>query len=283
MFIGFDIGGTKSRVVGTRDFKTFINEPVVFETNKDYEEGVAYLSRIIQEVSGDEHIEMIGGGIAGAFDQEKGCLAGGGRNLLGWLEKPFRRALEERFGTKVFIENDAAIVGLGEMHRGAGSKNGIGVYLTVSTGVGGCRYEDGVIDAKALGFEPGAQIIDPDRTLCPDCESGELESYIGGAATERRLKKKPYEIVEPAFWDTYAKYLAYGLNNIITFWSPHFIVLGGSMIVGNPAIPIQNTEKYLREILVTLPHIPDIKKAELGDLGGLYGAMIFLKQKSEVR
>lgn len=280
MHILFDIGGTKTRVAGTYDLKTFAHEPVVFETHENYGKGLRLLIETIKKVGGSEEIETVSGGIAGLFNQETGRLVGG-KNIHGWFDKPFRDDLEKAFNAPIHIENDAAVVGLGEMHYGAGSVKGIGVYLTVSTGVGGARYEDGVIDRKALGFEPGTQIIDPDRTLCPDCESGELESYIGGAATERRMGKKPYEITDPAFWDTYAKYLAYGLNNIITLWSPHFVILGGSMIVGSPAISISKTKEYLKGILTIFPELPEIKKAELGDLGGLYGAMVVIEQSRQ--
>lgn len=281
MYILFDIGGTKTRVIGTRDLKTFASEPTVFKTHKNYDEGARLLAETIKKAAGNESIETIGGGIAGPVDQKTGRIVGG-RNLQGWFKKPLRDDLKREFNVPVYIENDAALVGLGEMHYGAGSTKGIGVYLTVSTGVGGARYEGGVIDKKTLGFEPGTQIIDPDRTLCPDCESGELESYIGGAATERRMGKKPYDIVDPAFWDTYAKYLAYGLNNIIALWSPDFIVLGGSMIAGDPAISVSKVKEHLKNILTIFPVLPSIKKAELGDLGGLYGAMVFIEQSQKI-
>ena len=269
------------RVAGTHDLKTFVGEPVVHETPQSYEEGMRLLIQTIHDVVKEEQIEQIGGGIAGPFNQKTGALVGG-RNIAGWFNKPLRKDLEEKFSVPVRIENDAAVVGLGEMHFGAGRIEGIGVYLTVSTGVGGARYENGIIDTKALSFEPGHQIIDPDKTLCPDCESGELESYIGGAATERRMGKKPYEIMDEAFWDGYAQYLAYGLNNTITYWSPDVIVLGGSMIVGDPAIPIEKTKEYLQKILSADLKIPEIKKAKLGDLGGLYGAMILLSQHQHI-
>lgn len=277
MYILFDIGGTKMRVAGSDDLKTFVSEPVVLETPKEYRTGIAALKEVMDRASAEAPIEGIAGGIAGSIDQERGCLTRG-PNLSGWFEKPIRDDLVQTFGVPVHIENDAAVVGLGEMHHGAGSAEGIAAYLTVSTGVGGARYENGAIDTYAQSFEPGHQIIDPDKSMCPDCESGELESYIGGAATERRMGKKPYDILEPEFWETYAKYLAYGLNNTIMHWTPRLVVLGGSMIVGDPAIPVDRTEAYLKEIL-SAEQMPEIKKAELGDLGGLYGAMVLMSSK----
>ena len=42
---------------------------------------------------------------------------------------------------------------------------------------------------------------------------------------------------------------------------------------------IDKTEKYLHEILKIYTELPQIKKAELGDIGGLYGALEYLKQQ----
>jgi glucokinase len=50
--------------------------------------------------------------------------------------------------------------GLGEAVFGAGKGREIVVYMTISTGVGGARIVGGKIDASAMGFEPGHQIID---------------------------------------------------------------------------------------------------------------------------
>ncbi|MEX0651838.1 MAG: ROK family protein [Candidatus Paceibacterota bacterium] len=280
MYILFDIGGTKMRVAGSRDCKEFVGEPIVVDTPEDFEEGMKLLKETIHAVSEDESIEMMGGGIAGPFDTASGSLTQS-PNLSGWVGKSLVGNLKEDFQVPIIVDNDSAVVGLGEMHYGAGVKDGIGVYITVSTGVGGARYVDGKIDITTQGFEPGHEIIDPDKSMCPDCESGELESYIGGAATEKRMGMKPYEITEPGFWDTYARYLAYGLNNTIVHWSPATVVLGGSMIVGDPAIPIDRTIEYLKKSLTIFPTLPEIKKAKLGALGGLYGAMVLVKQHQE--
>jgi len=53
------------------------------------------------------------------------------------------------------------------------------------------------------------------------------------------------------------------------------------MITGNPSISVEKTEKYLKEILKIFPKLPVIKKAELGDFGGLYGALAFIKSKQQ--
>ncbi len=277
MYIFFDIGGTKMRIAGSRDLEKFVGDPIVTDTPIDFEEGMRVLKEKIKIISTGEKVEIIGGGIAGPFG-EGVCSLLGSPNLKGWIGNSLCDSLNNEFDVPAYIENDSAVVGLGEMHYGTGRKDGIGAYITVSTGVGGARFIDGFIDKKVIGFEPGQQIIDAGKSLCPDCDGLTLGSYISGRATEKRTGKKPYDIKDEEFWDTYAKYLAYGLNNTIVHWSPDVVVLGGSMMVGDPRIPLDHTIQCLKGILKIFPELPEIKLAELGALGGLYGAMVLVKQ-----
>ncbi len=270
MYILFDIGGTKMRVVGA-DKEKFLTAPVVVETPKDFNEGLDVLKRIIDNLSHDIPVTAIVGGIAGPLNKEKTMLVMS-PNLGGWVNHDLKNALVSAYNVPVTIENDAALVGLGEAHFGAGRDKSIVVYLTISTGVGGVRIVDGKIDEGAIGFEPGHQIIDPDNSLCPECEGNDLEAYVSGTAVEKRYGRKPHEIHDDAIWDKLALYLAYGLNNTIVHWSPDIVILGGSMMK-EVGIPIPAVKKYLSEILKIFPQLPEIEKAQLGDFGGLYGAL----------
>jgi predicted NBD/HSP70 family sugar kinase len=253
----FDIGATKIRMAYSADGEIF-EEPVVFQTPQNYEEGLKLFSETAKKLAGDREIKKIAGGMS--------------RSVPGWPNDygKFKQDLGEKFGAEIFIENDAAIVGLGEANWGAGRGFKIVAYITVSTGVGGAKIVDGKIDEHAIGFEPGKQII--------DMNSGKnLEDMISGRALREKTGKHPKEVTEQGVWDTHAWLLAVGLNNIIVEWSPDCVVLGGSMMTGDPAIPIDKTENYLRDILKIFPQLPAIKKAELGDFGGLYGALAYLK------
>lgn len=274
MFILFDIGGTKIRAVSA-DRKKLLAPPAVVSTPKDFDEGLETLKRVIDNLAMSEPIEAIVGGIAGPLNKEKTGLARS-PNLPDWVGHDLKKSLEDRYRVPVLLENDSALVGLGEASFGAGKEKSIVAYLTVSTGVGGVRIVNGEIDENSLGFEPGHQIIDPDNTLCPTCDGNDLESYISGTAVEKRFGKKPYEINDPAVWDELAKFLAYGLSNTIVHWSPDVIVLGGSMMK-EVGISISSVEKHLKETLKIFPTIPEIKKAELGDFGGLYGALLYAR------
>jgi glucokinase len=268
MKILFDIGGTKTRIAKVIDNDTF-DIPVVFKTPKNFDEGIILLKDNILKISKGEKITHMAGGIAGLFDQSKGVILSG-NNLSGWIGKPIRDELSKIFGAQVFMDNDAALVGLGEAIYGAGRGFDIVAYITVSTGVGGARIVNGEIDERSIGFEPGRQII--------DSHGDTLENLVSGTAVLEKTGRRPEEINDPRLWDGLAKVLAYGLNNIVVNWSPSVIVVGGSMM-NDVGISIIETEKYLKEALKNFPVIPPLRKASLGDFGGLHGGLVRLKNK----
>lgn len=267
------------RVARSDDGVSF-GAPVIEDTPKDFDSGSKLFGRIVRGLSKGDIPRAVVGGIAGVFDKDHMRLVGS-PNLTGWVDYPFVEKMRAECGTETFVvKNDALLVGLGEIFYGAGEKKGIIAYLTVSTGVGGARFVNGVADKSSFGFEPGRQVIDPDNSLCPDCPGNTLEDYISGTSMQVRFGKKAYEIENPVTWSELAQFFAYGLYNIISHWSPDVIVVGGSMIVGSPAISIDETKKYLEKIPRIFPTLPDIRKATLGDLGGLHGAIAYIKQKN---
>lgn len=261
MFILFDIGGTKMRIAGSKDSKSFSN-PIILSTPLKYKDGIKVLKDNIKIFSKGKKISAIAGGIP--FRSPV---------LPDWFGNSLKKDLEKYFFVPVYIENDSALVGLGEAIYGAGKGEKIVAYITVSTGVGGARIVDGHIDRKAISFEIGKQIIDMPRTL---------EQIISGSAIQKRFRKKPYEVRDKKVWGELAKWLACGLNNVIVHWSPDIIVVGGPMVVGNPKIPLQKAIKYLKKIFTAFPKIPKIKESKLKDFGGLYGAMEFLRQNKKL-
>ena len=279
MYLLFDIGGTKMRIAVSKDGESFA-EPNIVSTPQDFEEGILTFQEIAKELTKGEKIEAIAGGIAGPLDKEKTMLLNS-PNIPGWIKKPLKGELEKVLAAPVSLENDAALVGLGEAVYGAGKGSRIAVYITVSTGVGGSRFVDGKIDTSAMGFEPGHQIINfDDKTMCPGCKrQGHLEGYVSGTAVELKYGKKPYEIKDLEIWDELAKLLAIGLNNTIVHWSPDVVVLGGSMIVREPGISLDRVQHHLLEVMTIFPKPPLLKKAGLQDVGGLYGALAFLKNQ----
>jgi len=288
MYILFDIGGTKTRIAASHDLESF-SDPIIVSTPKSFEEGIKVITKIVKDLCGNELLEAAAGGIAASLNREKTELVGGGPNISDWLRKPIKHRLEEVLGCTVSIENDTAMGGLAQVTYGPAQGVEIAVYMTVSTGVGGCRFVNGKIDKSALGFEPGWQIIDlpsahqtakGEDWLSGYCKPGYLISQIGGTCVEKTEGKKPYEITDESFWEEKAKLLAYGLHNVYALWSPDVVVVGGSM-TNKIGISLEQTHKYLTKTLHSVFPVvlPKIIPAEFGDEMGLWGAMAYIKQK----
>jgi predicted NBD/HSP70 family sugar kinase len=277
-YILFDIGGTKMRIARSDDLAHF-DEPIKVDTPLNYREGFIALTNAIDTLSRTSGITAIAGGIRGPLNHEKTGIVSETK-LIDWVGRNIVRDLHERYHVPVTLENDTAIVGLGEAVFGAGKGYDIVAYHTVSTGVGGARFVHGVLDMTSVGFEPGHQILDLDRTILGHHTPPTLENLVSGTALEKRRGVKPYDIAQDdPVWDELAGYLAHGLKNTIVYWSPDVIVLGGSMVVGDPRIFLNDIERHTKEVLGDLMPCPPIKDAQFRDDGGLYGAMVLLKRQ----
>lgn len=275
-YIVFDIGGTKTRVAVSSDLEKF-DAVESFKTPAKFEEGIEKITALIKKLSADKPIAMAGG-IRGLLNEEKTGIQNDAV-LNKWAGKSIVDSIQKHFNVPIYIENDSALAGVGEAVFGAGKGLDIVAYHTVSTGVGGVKIENGEIDKASIGFEPGHQILDIDRTILGDEIVPTLENLVSGTALAERFGVPAYEIPQDdVVWDELAEYLAQGLRNTVMYWSPDVIVLGGSMITGDPAISVDTIRKYTVESLDGFVASPHITIAKLGDEAGLYGAMAILKK-----
>lgn len=271
MHLLFDIGGTHIRAA-TSENGSRLNEPVTIPTPKRFEDGILKIKELSVQLGGALKFKTIVIGIAGPLNREKTVITGA-PNLPDWNNQPLSEKLAKILNSeKLIFENDSALAGLGEAVYGAGRNHNIVAYLTVSTGVGGVRIVNKKIDESAIGFEPGHQII--------DSKTGEtLESQISGASVKRKTGRNPEDIKDQVFWEEKARQLGIGLNNVIVFWSPDIIVLGGPMMND---INIGKVALHLKKTLKIFSDPPPINRAELGSLNGLYGALALIKQKANL-
>jgi predicted NBD/HSP70 family sugar kinase len=276
-YIVFDIGGTKTRIGITNDLET-LEQIKSFGTKKDFSAAMSLMIEEINKLVGESKLQGIAGGIRGVLNEEKsGIQKDPGGVLSNWEMKSVTDELSGYFKVPAILENDSAIAGLGEAVFGGGKELSIVAYHTISTGVGGVRVVDGLVDKACYGFEPGHQILDVDRTILGEDVKPTLENLVSGTALESRVGMKPYDIPQSdTIWNELAGYLAQGLRNTTLYWSPDVIVLGGSMIIGDPKILIEDIRKHTVEVLDGLVPCPYITAAKLGDEAGLYGAMAML-------
>lgn len=274
-YILFDLGGTKTRIAVSPDGKR-LGKVRIIPTPRDAMGGIAVLKSIAMELAGGKKIKAICGGIAGSFDRRKSVIIRGGGNIKGWVGKPLKALFQHVFHAPVFFENDAALAGLAEAVKGAGKGKEIMAYFTVSTGFGGVRIVNDKIDASARGFEPTYLIIDIGGKLCRKCRGKDIGAHLSGKGIFEHFHEKPENIKSQKIKNDLARFLAIGLHNAIAFWSPDMFIVGGSVM---NIIPLDRVRAQLKKLYHGALPPPPIKKAALGDLGGLYGALIYLGQQ----
>ncbi len=246
-----------------------LGEPVIFDTPQRVEEGLARFAEEARRLAGSEPIERVVAGLPGVLWKEKTTLFRA-PHLPAWEGVDIAARLRSELGAPVVLENDTALNGLGEAYAGAGVGFPIVAYITVSTGVGGVRIVDGAIDHSAQGFEIGHQYLFLHGHDNANAQT--IESLVSGSALQERTGKHPLEITDPDVWEESARLFAYALHNTILHWSPHCVVLGGSMFKEG-GISIPRVQKHLQGIMHMFPQLPEIRHASLGDIAGLHGAL----------
>lgn len=271
MYIVADIGGTKMRIARSDDLQAF-QDPSIMPTPQEYQKGVDGFIETARSLAKGEKLDAVAIGFPGVFAPDKRTVLQS-EHLPGWIGKRLAEDIEAALQTNVILENDTALVGLGETHFGAGKDSAILAYITVSTGVNGARIVSGEIDVSTYGFEIGGQYLSTDH------EIGDLEDLISGSAIEKQYGKKPYEIEKGSvIWEELAKITALGVHNTVLHWSPDRVVLGGSMF-NEIGIPVDHVQAHLAELLKKFPAVPDVVHSSLHDEGGLYGGLARLKQR----
>lgn len=257
MNIVFDIGGTNMRVASAEGNE--LKEIRKVPTPQDPKEGIATLGRIAKELSGGQ-IEQAAGGVPSTVDSD-GRMTDA-PHLPQWQGMNIVDMVSRELGTGAHVFNDTAVIGYGELKQGAGKGFASIAYITVSTGVGGTFMADvdfAQREVLGIGF--------------PALKRS-LESQISGTAIAKKFGIHPRELDSIEERNKLADILAAGLAEIFEKWKPDAFVLGGSMITGMNPIPLERVQETLATLM---ENPPAIKMAELGDEGGLRGALRLLQ------
>lgn len=254
MYIGIDIGGTKTAVV-LADESGAIKKKIRFAT-----EGCgATLDRILASVEELMPAKAIGVSCGGPLDQGMGIIQSP-PNLPGWDNVPIVSMLEERFHIPAYLVNDANACALAEWKFGAGMGTNNMVFLTFGTGLGAGLILDGRLYNGANGNAGEVGHIRLDRfgpvgygkegSFEGFCSGGGL-AQIGQTLARRQLQlgapaafcpdKAALNRIDAKLLQTYAdqgdptaleayrvcgRMLGHGLSILIDVLNPEAIVIG---------------------------------------------------------
>lgn len=269
MYLGIDIGGTKTLIAALNDEGEIIASRR-FPTDHDYDGFLRDLGANLKELPLTGDFKACAG-VAGLLDRKAGIVHSLGN--LPWRDKTIRSDISELIEDRwVMLENDSRLAGLSEARLIKDEYAGYVLFATVSTGIGGALVHDGRLVTALKDMEMGKM---------PLMHEGKLaywEDFAGGRGVVERLKKRADDITDPKEWRIVGEQVAYGLAAVCSVLQPEAIILGGS--VGAHAEQYREyILNYFREHLHPVVRQPKaILPARRPDEAVIYGCYDLLKQ-----
>jgi len=300
-----DIGGTKIAVGVVDDAgKVLAKLETPTEAGRAYADGLRHIARMLREAAQKANTELSGVGIGSTGWVYPSTGEFGDVDFLpGWKGCNPVRDLAREFGVRVALENDGDASALGEAAWGAGRGKSRLIYVTVGTGIGGGIILDGQLYRGADKSHPevGHHVIDASGPQCTCGFRGCWEALATGPAMaawfhERARSKKSQrtkasarrqaaktlsakEVFELAKrGDKLAReavarethYLGLGLANLINFFVPDRIVMGGSIM---KSLRLEDLCKVIGQGCRFVPfERTELALASLGEDANLIGA-----------
>jgi glucokinase len=141
IWVGVDIGGTKTAVVVSRKPPEVISR-IEFATKPEngpqqaIDQILAAMHQMLGQLTvGPESLRGIGISCGGPLDPHAGVIQAP-PNLSTWIDIPIVEILTREFGCPVLLQNDANAGALAEHRYGAGQGTRNMVFLTMGTGLG---------------------------------------------------------------------------------------------------------------------------------------------------
>lgn len=261
----------------------------------------AAVVRSIERLTDGRRPVGIGVGLPGLVDG--GGVLRFGPNVPGVVGLDMSPVIENRFGLRPFVANDATLAALAEHHLGAGVGHDNLVLVTLGTGVGGGLVIGGRVVYGANGFagEPGHMVIGLGRERCACGNRGCWEATASGSGlaglAERWLVDNPdsplgcghrpltgESVIEAdregdrdarAVLDLYSESLAVGIGSLINLVDPSMVILGGGLSEAGLHFLDQVRSGVPRWVLggEFRPAVP-VEVAQLGAAAGAIGAAL---------
>jgi len=310
-YIGIDLGGTNIAAgIVDENYKIVKKDKVPTGAKRPADEITKDMADLCAKLIEDcgltvDDIAYVGIAAPGSANPEKGEIEYA--NNLPFLHYPIASKFMEFLPVKaVYIENDANAAAKGESIAGAAKGVGHACMVTLGTGVGGGIIIDGKVYSghNYAGAELGHIVIKVNGRPCSCGRNGCWEAYSSATALINMTKESMEVNKDSKMWeqspnlddvngrtafdamrlgdeaaakvvDTYIRYLADGITNVINIFQPEILCVGGG---------ICNEGDYLLKPLLKYADCDEngfsrtkktqIKIAELGNDAGIIGAAV---------
>ncbi len=252
-----------------------------------------------------DEVKSIGIGTPGSVNKRMGIVEYA--NNLGFDKVPARDILLKYFDKPIYIENDANCAALGEAVAGAGGNVENFVAITLGTGVGSGIIVNGKIvnGCNDAAGEMGHSVIVVDGEPCTCGRKGCWEAYSSATALVRQTKAAMEENKASLMWevvdgdiskvngrtafdamrkgdtaakqvvDTYIRYLAAGVTNVVNTFQPDVLCIGGGIgCEGEPLLAPVREYVAKERYSIHCGKQTQICSAVLGNDAGVIGAAL---------
>jgi len=216
MITAVDVGATKTLIAQFND----TGEPVShirFETPSIAADFVKQLNTHMQGLERPTALVM---GLPGQISDDGRTVLYCGN--LPWRNVPLADILSQTVDCPIFLENDAAMAAIGEMHNLEHVPK-LGFYLAIGTGIGSAIIVNGKLLHSLRRSEAGHMMLKDGGTWT------EWEDMASGRAIVKNFNKMAKDLRTPQEWEWLAENLAQGLSPIIATLLPQSVVFGGGV------------------------------------------------------
>jgi glucokinase len=309
---GIDLGGTKIQAVVVDPGMAVLGQARRPTPKDGGPEGVAHaiaetVAQSMREAGADPgDLAGIGIGSPGGIDQAAGTVTDAANVTPGWTGSfPLAHAVADRLGgLPVALGNDVDVGTNAEFHHGAGRSYNSLIGVFWGTGVGSGIILDGSPwKGRGAAGEIGHMVVRRGGARCGCGRRGCLEAYAGRRSMEAHAKrlvdhghktalfkimaKRGRKVLSSGVFaraleqedrmaqhllDRAVKALGAGIASAVNLLDVEAVIIGGGLgtRLGEPYTT--QIREHMQPHLFMDSRPPDVRVAELGDLGGAIGA-----------
>ncbi|XSS42170.1 ROK family protein [Propionibacteriaceae bacterium Y1685] len=230
----------------------------------------------------------LGIGVPGPVHWESGDVA---RSLTmpGWDHFPLAARLAERFGVPVLAENDANLLGFGEVRAGWPESH-IAVFVKIGTGIGAAIVVDGHVlrghtaaegdigHVKVPGIE-GPCTCGATGCLAAGASGRAMAAALSGGGRTVQASRDVVELVRAGDPEAVrvvvqaGRWLGAVLADAVGLLNPDVVIIGGDMAMAHEHLLVGIREAVLARVQPLASAHLNLTNARLGDRAGILGAV----------